>query len=164
MDIGVIADIGRIFAAQLELQLDESRAHGRCDFCAGGVRAGKKQPVNFLRQQGFTDGAAASQCYKNVSWHACGVQQACNFEARHGGKLRRLVQHGVAGQQRRNKHIATHKPGVVPSRNVGDHAQRRVFNLLGHAAFVEHGLGGGAGLNFSQKEINAPQQPIEFVA
>ena len=92
------------------------------------------------------------------------MQQAGHGQPGQGGVFRWLVQHGVAGQQRRHKHIATHKPGVVPSRDVGYYAQRRVLDLLGHAAINKHRLGRQAGVHRTQKEVNAAHQPVELVA
>ena len=132
--------------------------------CAGGVGAGEKQAVNFLLQQGRTDGAAARQADKHVFGHAGAVQQAGDSLAGHGGVFRGFVKHGIAGQQRRNEDIAADKPGVVPGRYIGHHAQRRVLDLLGHAAFAEDCLGRGRGLDLFEEKVDAAQQAIELIA
>ena len=41
-------------------------------------------------------------------------------------ELRRLVEHRVAGQQRRHEHVAADEVRVVPGRDVGDDAERLV--------------------------------------
>ena len=45
-------------------------------------------------------------------------------------ELRRLVEHGVAGQQRRHEHVAADEIRVVPRRDVGDDAERLVRDAL----------------------------------
>ena len=47
------------------------------------------------------------------------------MQARQGRELRRLVEHRVAGEQRRNEDVAADEVGVVPGRDVGDDAERR---------------------------------------
>ena len=105
------------------------------------MRPREKKAVNRLRLQGRANLGAAHQRDEDVGRHTRRMQQAGHGQPGQGGVFGRLVQHGVAGQQRRHEHVATHKPGVVPGRDVGHHAQRRVLDLLGHAAVGEHRLG-----------------------
>ena len=69
------------------------------------------------------------------------MQQARHRQPGQGGVFGSFVQHGVAGQQRRDEDVAADKPGIVPGRDVRHQPERRVLDSLGHAAFVEHGLG-----------------------
>ena len=128
------------------------------------MRAREKQAVDRLRLQGRPHLGAAYQGDEHVSGYAGSMQQAGHGQPGQGGVFRWLVQHGVAGQQRRHKHISAHKPGVVPGRDVGHHAQRRVLNLLGHAAVGVHRLGHQAGVHRTQKEVNPAHQAVELVA
>ena len=161
---GVFADIGRVFAAQLQLQPDQARSHGAGNAGARGMRAGKKKGVDSLFQQRGTDSTAACQRDKHISGNAGCVQQARNRQTGHGREFRRLVQHGIACQQGWNEYIAADKPRVVPGRDVGHHAQRHVLDLLCHAAFAEDGLRGCGAPDFRQKEVDAAEQAIEFIA
>ena len=128
------------------------------------MRAGEEQAVDFLRQQRGAHFATANQRHEHLLGHARRMQQARNRQAGHGGVFGRLVEHRIAGQQRRDKHVAAHKPRVVPGRNVRHHAQRQVLDLFSHPAVAENGLRGSRCLNLVQEKVNAAQQAIEFIA
>ena len=87
------------------------------------MRAGEEQAVDPLRQQRGADRAGAHQRDEHVVRHAGLVQQAGDLQAGERGVFGRLVEHGVAGQQRRHDHVAADEPGVVPGRDVADHAR-----------------------------------------
>ena len=128
------------------------------------MRAGEEQAIDVLRLQGGADVARTHHQRKDVRGHTCRVQQARNGLTRQDGILGRLVQHRIAGKQRRDEHVAAHEPGVVPGRDVGHHAERDMFDLLGHGGILKHRLGAGRGRHLLQKEIDARQQAVDLVA
>ena len=122
LDGRVVTHIGRVFAAQFELHLDHARPQDARNARTGGVGAGEKQAIDGLRHQRGTHRTAAHQRDEHVLRHTGLMQQARHLQAAQGGVFGGLVQHHVAGQQRGNKDIATHKPGVIPGRDVGHQA------------------------------------------
>ena len=80
-------------------------------------------------------------------------------------ELRRLVEHRVAGEQRRHEHVAADEVRIVPGRDVGDDAERVVADALGHAAFVEHRLRRSIVASTSaRKKSMRPSSPFDLVA
>jgi hypothetical protein len=163
LGVGVLAHIGRVLAAQLELQLDELVAHGLRDALPVATEPVKNTPSTGCSSSG-AHRAGAHQADHHLARHAGLVQQARDFLAGHGRVFRRLVQHGVAGEQRGHDDVAAHEPGVVPGRDVGHHTQRRVLDLLPHAAIVKDRFGGHRQLEFLQEKVDAPEQAVELVA
>ena len=87
--VGVVADVGRVLAAEFELQLDQARAQRLRDPRAGGVGAGEEQAVDVLRQQRRADLAGADQRDEHVLRHAGLVQQAARSPGRSAWRIRR---------------------------------------------------------------------------
>ena len=162
--VQVIAHIGRVFATEFELQLDEARTHRRRDARAGGVRAGEEHAIDGLRQQGRTHRTATDQRHEHIDRHARFMQQARDVKARERGEFRRLVEHRIARQQGRHEHIATDEIRVVPGRDVDHHAERVEADPLAHAAFVEHLLRCERGLGLGEEEVDPAQQAVELIA
>jgi hypothetical protein len=95
-----------------------------------GQRAREKHAVELLSQQGIACVCRANQGGKHVNRNACFVQQAGHGQATHGCKFGRLVQNGIAHEQAWHEHIATHKPGVVPCRNIANQTQRECVEFV----------------------------------
>ena len=162
--VGIGAHVGRVLAAELELQLQQLGRHRLRDAQAGGMAAGEEHAVQPLRQQRRAHLAGAHQALHHVGWHAGGMQQSGEVQPRQRGVFGGLVEHHIAGQQRRHDDIAADEPGVVPGRDVGHHAQRDVRDLLAHAAAVEDLLVADRGFGLLQEEVDARQQAVELVA
>ena len=131
----------------------------------GGVAAGEEQAVDALRRAGprRPRRRRPAACITFGGTPAA-VQQARDVQPRQRGVFRRLVEHGVAGQQRRHDDVAADEVRIVPGRDVGHHAERHVRDLLVHAAVVEHMLVAHRGLDLFDEEIDARQQAVELVA
>ena len=162
--VGVLADVGRVLAAEFELQLDHARAQRLRDAGTRGVGTGEEQAVNFLFQQRLPDFAATDDGDEDILRHAGVVQQPRHCQTGQCGKFGWLVEHGVTGQQRRNVDVAADKPGVIPGRDVGHQTQRYVLNLFRHAALGKHSFGHQLSVDFLEEEVDAPEQAIEFIA
>ena len=75
-------------------------------------------------------------------------------------ELRRLVQHGVAGDERRHEHVAADEVRIVPRRDVGDDAERLVGDPLLELLrrIGEHLLLAQRARRFGEEEIDAGER------
>ena len=143
--VGVVAHVGRVLAAELELQLDHARAPARWR----SLRRWHGEPVKNTPSTRCSSSAAPTSPPPTRALNtSSGTPASCSSramcQAGQRGELRRLVEHRVAGEQRRHEHVAADEVRVVPGRDVGDHAERLVGDALAHAAVVEHRLVGDA--------------------
>jgi hypothetical protein len=130
-DRRVVADVDRILAAELELDVHEAPRRCLRDAAAGGVRAGEEDAVERGVDQCRADLAGADHGDEGVVRHARRVQPLGDREAGEGRILRRLVEDRASAQQRRHEDIAADEIGIVPRRDVGDDAERFPGDALG---------------------------------
>ena len=163
--VGVVGDVGRILAAELELQPDHARADRRGDARPGGVA----EPVKNTPSTGCSISAAPispppTSGDEHVRRHAGGMQQPVDVQAGQGGELGRLVEHGVAGEQRRHEHVAADEVRIVPGRDVGDDAERLLGDALAHAGVGEDLLVGDSRFDLGEEEIDSAEEAVQLVA
>ena len=76
--VGIVGDVGRVLAAELELQPHHARADRRGDARAGRDRAGEEDAVDRLREQRRADVAGADDASMNTS---SGTPASCSSRA-----------------------------------------------------------------------------------
>jgi hypothetical protein len=79
-------------------------------------------------------------------------------------KFRRLVEHGVAGEQGRHEDVAADEVRIVPGRDVGDDAERLVVDALGHGGVGEDGLRRRRRLDLVEEEVDPAEEAVQLVA
>ena len=161
--VGIVGDIGRILAAELELEPHHARSHRLRDLRAGRHRAGEEDAVDTLIEQRRADVAGADDGDEHVGRDARRMQQAVDVQPGQRRELRRLVEHRVAGQQRGDEHVAADEVRIVPGRDVGDDAERVVADALGHAALAEDRLVLRRRLDLGEEEVDAGEKAVQFV-
>ena len=81
-------------------------------------------------------------------------------------ELGRLVEHRIAGDERRHENVAADEVRIVPRRDVGDHAERLVRDPLVELLLrigVDFLLAQRPG-GFGDEEIETAEKAVQFVA
>ena len=163
LDVDVVAHIDRILAAQLELQLDHLARHRARDRLARRYGAGEEHAVDGLPEQRRADVAGADDGREDRLRYARFVQHLGDLEAGACREFRRLVEHCIAGEERRDEHIAADEIRIIPRRDVGDDTERLVADELGHAVLVVDFAGLEYRTRVGQKEIDPRQEAVQLV-
>ena len=150
---------GRILAAQLELQLHEARGDGLRDLLARGVAAREEERVDGLLEQRAAHLAAADDRREQIGGQPGLDEQLADGGARHRGQLGRLVEDGVAREQRRHEHVRAHEVGIVPGRDVGDDAEGLVRDELLHVGRGR--VAGGQHDLLAQRRARALEEEVQ---
>ena len=163
--IGVVADVHRILAAELQLDLDHPACGDRGDLRAGRVRAGEEHAVDRLAQQRGARRAVADDGNEDVRRDPRFVQHLADVDAGERRVLGGLVENGIAGDQRRHENVAADEVRIVPRGDVRDDAERLVRDALLELA--------GLGMDFlvaqrarrlGEKEVDPREEAVQFVA
>jgi hypothetical protein len=124
----------------------------------------KKMPSTGWRSRAAPDLARADDGNEHVVGNAAGVQEVRDVLAGHRRVLRRLVEDGVARDERRHEHVAADEVRVIPRGDVRDHAERLVRDALLHRVVGEHLLVAQRARGGLEEEIEAGHEALELVA
>ena len=120
--------------------------------------------IDRLLDERRADLAAADEDDEDVLGNPRRMEQPRDLQPGQRRELRRLVEHGVAGEQRRNEDVAADEIGVVPRRDVGDDPERFVPDPLRHRRIgVDLGVG-RARVDLGEEEIDAAEKAVQLVA
>jgi hypothetical protein len=162
LDVGVLADVDRVLAAQFELQLHHARRTGRGNPRARRVGAGEEYAVHRLRGERRARGACAAHHREDVRGDARGPHHLANREARERGIFRGLVKHGVPSEERRHENVRADEVGVIPGRDVRHHAERLVRDALLQLRLFEHCLRRERARRVLEEEIEPAGERLEL--
>ena len=101
------------------------------------------------------------------SGHAGRVQHVGDVHAGQRRELGRLVEHGVAGGERRHEHVAADEVRIVPRRDVGDHAERLVARCAPRAcpaASANTSRRAARARVSREEEVDAAGEAVQLVA
>ena len=166
LDVDVFAHVHGVLAAELELGLHHLPAGSGRDAGAGGIGAGEEDAVQRLTQQRGAGRTTPDHWHEHVGRDPRFVQHFGDVEAGERRVFGRFVEHRIAGDQRRDEHVAAHEIGVIPRRDVADDAERLVGDPL---LEILPGIGvdllrAQRLLRLGEEKIDPRQEAVEFVA
>ena len=127
VEVGVLADVGGILAAELESCVDEAVRDLGVDLAAARDRAGERDVVHApgadqLRRRAVIERDRRDEAVRHIGARER-VGEVAAAERREPGVL---DQHGIAGEERRDDHVDGDEERVVPRGDVERDAQRLV--------------------------------------
>ena len=135
----------------------------RGDLASCGVAAGEERRIDGLLQQGGADRPAAHHDLEHAVGHPRLAQELPDREPGHRRELGGLVKNAVPGQEGRHEDVGPHEVGIVPGRDVGDHPEGLVGDVLLHARARRHHLVPQQGRGGAQEVVDPSGHGADFI-
>ncbi|MNC17859.1 hypothetical protein D3C75_657500 [compost metagenome] len=125
VDVGVVEDDHRGFAAQFHVHAFDGVGGAGNDVRAGGNRTGQRHHAHFrVSDQWAADGRTTAEHQVEYAGREDIRRQFSQAQGCQRSLFRRFEHHGITGGEGRGDFPGDHHQWVVPRRNGGDHAHR----------------------------------------